>query len=62
MSLAQIENAVCQLTSQAITDLAEFIEQRDKAAWDRQMPAELIEGRIHRPQDFPRCRRDCLAR
>ena len=48
MSLAQIKEAVRQLSAQEITELAEFIEQQDKRAWDQQIEEDFAPGgRLH---------------
>ena len=49
MSLAEIKNAVDALSPDELTELAEFIRERDHAAWDRQVDADFAEkGRLSR--------------
>ncbi len=44
MSLAEIKDAVKELSPGELAELAEFIRKRDEAAWDRQIDADFAEG------------------
>lgn len=46
MSLAEIKNAVRQLSPKELADLAAFILKQDNAAWDRQMEEDAASGRL----------------
>ena len=48
MSLAEIKTTVDALSPEELAELAAFILERDQAAWDRQIEADLAEGgRLH---------------
>jgi hypothetical protein len=47
MSLAEIKDAVETLSPPELAELASFIRDRDKAAWDEQIDADFAEdGRL----------------
>jgi hypothetical protein len=48
MSLAEIKNAVAELSDAELTELATFIRKREDLAWDQQIDADFSEnGRLH---------------
>lgn len=49
MSLAEIKEAVGELSVGELTELASFIRQREDAAWDQQIDADFAEGGRLRP-------------
>jgi hypothetical protein len=49
MSLAEIKNAVDQLSTKELAELAAFIRARDDAAWDREIDEDFVKtGRLRR--------------
>ena len=44
MSLAEIKQAVDELSPEELAELAAFIQSRDNAAWDRQIDTDFAEG------------------
>ena len=49
MSLAEIKQAVNELSPEDLAELAAFVHERDNVAWDRQIDADFAEnGRLHR--------------
>jgi len=44
MSLAEIKNAVAELSEAELTELASFIRNREESAWDRQVDADFAEN------------------
>ena len=44
MSLAEIKEAVTELSPEELAELAAFVHVRDNAAWDRQIDADFAEG------------------
>ena len=49
MSLAEIKDAVDALSPSELEELASFIREREKAAWDRQIDADFAEDGRLRP-------------
>jgi hypothetical protein len=49
VSLAEIKDAVNELSPRELSELAEFIRRRDEAAWDRQIDADFAEDGRLRP-------------
>lgn len=49
MSLAEIKHAVEMLSPDQLAELSSFIQQRDAAAWDRQIDADFAENGRLRP-------------
>ena len=47
MSLAEIKNAVAELTPQELTELAAFIQAQDRLAWDREIEEDFSPGGKH---------------
>ena len=47
MSLAEIKNAVSELTPQELAELAAFIREQDNLAWDREIEADFSPGGRH---------------
>jgi hypothetical protein len=47
MSLAEIKNAVAELTPQELTELAAFIQAQDRLAWDREIEEDFSLGGKH---------------
>jgi hypothetical protein len=48
MSLAEIKDAVTELTPQELAELAAFIQTRDNLAWDREIEQDFSpEGKHH---------------
>ncbi len=46
MSLAEIKNAVGQLSAKELAELAAFIRDRDNTAWDQEIEADAAAGRL----------------
>ena len=47
MSLAQIKEAVIELSPQELAELASFVLEKDSGAWDRQIDADFAaDGRL----------------
>jgi hypothetical protein len=46
MSLAELKNAVSQLSAVELTELAAFIRERDSAAWDAQVEHDAASGKL----------------
>jgi hypothetical protein len=46
MSLAEIKNAVCELSPKELAELAAFISKQDNAAWDKQMKEDAASGKL----------------
>ncbi|MDQ6768401.1 MAG: hypothetical protein M3Z54_00235 [Gemmatimonadota bacterium] len=44
MSLAEMKTAVDALSPEELAELAAFVRERDQAAWDRQIDADVAEG------------------
>lgn len=44
MSLAEIKDALVELTPNELADLANAVRERETAAWDRQIDADFSEG------------------
>jgi hypothetical protein len=49
VSLAEIKDAVETLSPRELAELAAFIREREKAAWDQQIDADFAEGGRLRP-------------
>jgi len=49
VSLAEIKDAVEELSPAELAELAEFIRKRDEAAWDQQIDADFADGGRLRP-------------
>jgi hypothetical protein len=49
VSLAEIKNAVETLSPGELAELASFIRERENAAWDRQIDADLAKDGRPRP-------------
>jgi hypothetical protein len=49
VSLAEIKDAVEELSPGELAELAEFIRKRDEAAWDQQIDADFADGGRLRP-------------
>jgi hypothetical protein len=49
VSLAEIKSAVDQLSPKELAELAQFIRERDAAAWDREIDKDFDEGGRLRP-------------
>ncbi len=47
MSLAEIEEAVKELTPEELTRLAAFITRQDKGGWDKQIEEDFSPGGRH---------------
>ena len=46
MSLAEIKNAVEQLSSKEFDELVAFIRERDEDAWDKQFEEDVAAGKL----------------
>ena len=46
MSLAEIKNAIRELSPKDLTELATFICERDNAAWDKQIEEDAASGKL----------------
>ena len=46
MSLAEIKSAVDQLSPNEFAELIAFLRERDSAAWDRELEADIAAGRL----------------
>jgi len=46
MSLAEIKQAVAELSPQELTALTAFLVQLDNAAWDKQIEADAAAGKL----------------
>jgi hypothetical protein len=44
MSLAEIKNAVAELTPRELAELAAFIQTQDHLAWDRELETDFSPG------------------
>jgi len=44
VSLAEIKQAVNELSPEELAELAAFVHSRDDAAWDRQIDSDFAEG------------------
>lgn len=44
MSLAQIKEAVAELSPEELTELASFVFRKDTGVWDNQIDADFAEG------------------
>ena len=66
MSLAEIKDAVTELTPKELAELAAFIQAQDKAAWDREIENDFSPGGKHHEvlakiasaasqEDWPEC-------
>ena len=49
MNLAEIKNAVDQLSPKELAELAHFIRERDAAGWDREIDEDFDESGRLRP-------------
>ena len=47
MSLAEIKDAVIELTPKELAELAAFIQTQDNLAWDREIEADFSPGGKH---------------
>ena len=47
MSLAEIEEAVSELTPQELTKLAAYVTRQDKLGWDEQIEEDFSPGGTH---------------
>ena len=47
MSLAEIKSAVSELPPRDLAELAAFIREQDKLAWDREIEADFSPGGKH---------------
>jgi hypothetical protein len=47
MSLAEIKDAVTELTPQELAELAAFIQAQDSLAWDREIEKDFSPGGKH---------------
>ena len=48
MSLAEIKNAVAELTPRELAELAAFIQTQDQLGWDREIAGDFLpEGKHH---------------
>jgi hypothetical protein len=47
MSLAEIKDAVAELTPQELAELAAFIQAQDSLAWDREIEKDFSPGGKH---------------
>jgi hypothetical protein len=47
MSLAEIKEAVTELSPQELADLAAFVQTQDNLAWDRQIEEDFSPGGKH---------------
>ena len=52
MSLAEIKEAVGELSVGELTELASFIRQREDAAWDQQIDADFAEWKDRLQESF----------
>lgn len=46
MSLAEIKNAVRELSPKELAELAAFISKQDDGAWDKQMEEDAASGKL----------------
>ena len=46
MSLAEIKNAVRELSPKELAELAAFISKQDKAAWNEQIKDDAASGKL----------------
>ena len=46
MSLAEIKDAVRELSPKELAELAAFIAKQDNAAWDKQMEEDAARGKL----------------
>jgi hypothetical protein len=46
VSLAEIKNAVGQLSSKEFDELVAFIRERDEGAWDKQFEEDVATGKL----------------
>jgi hypothetical protein len=46
MSLAEIKNAVRELSPKELAELAKFIAEQDNEAWDEQMERDSASGKL----------------
>jgi hypothetical protein len=46
MSLAEIKNAVQELSPKELAELSKFIAEQDNAAWDKQIEADAASGKL----------------
>ena len=46
MSLAEIMNAVHELSPEELAELIAFVRQRDSAAWDKQLEEDAASGKL----------------
>ena len=44
MSLTEIKQAVIELSAEELAELLKFVQERENAAWDRQIDADFGEG------------------
>ena len=44
MSLAEIKSAVCQLSPKELAELAAFVSEQDKLAWDKELEEDFAPG------------------
>ena len=44
MNLAEIKEAVTELSPGELADLSAFVQERDDAAWDRQIDTDFADG------------------
>jgi hypothetical protein len=51
VSLAEIKNAVDQLSPKEFAELVAFLRERDNAAWDKEFEEDVTAGRLDKLAD-----------